>query len=126
MSRLWVSLAILAGMVCLLGINVWHLTETTESLTDDLVQASEAASRGDWATAETLSQTVREAWNTQMPYLRLVQSHAGVNEIAILLDEAVARLKSQDLGEYTATNARILRNLEVLRDLERFSVENLF
>lgn len=126
MRQLWVSIVILAGMVFLLGMNFRHLTETTESLTDHLVQASEAANLGDWSKAEKLSQTVRDGWRTQMPYLRLVQSHASINEIAILLDEAMARLNSQDFGEYTATNARILRNLEALCDLERLSVENLF
>ena len=126
MRQFWVSIVILAGMIFLLGINSRHLTETTESLTDHLVQVSEAANQGDWSKAEKLSQTVRDGWRTKMPYLRLVQSHASINEIAILLDEAMARLNSQDLGEYTATNARILRNLEALCDLERLSVENLF
>lgn len=61
-----------------------------------------------------------------MPYLRLVQSHSSINEIATLLDEAMARLNSQDLGEYTATNARLLREMKALCDLERLSAENLF
>lgn len=126
MRQLWVSVVILVGMVLLLGINSRYLIEITESLTDHLVQASEAANEGDWSKAEDFSQAVREGWQTYMPYLRLVQSHSSINEIATLLDEAMARLNSQDLGEYTATNARLLREMKALCDLERLSAENLF
>lgn len=126
MSRLWVSTVILAGMVLLLGLNSHYLTKITASLSDELVLASEAAESEDWDKAREYSRAVQEGWERNMPYLRLVQSHASINEIATLLDESMARLNSQDLGEYTATNARVLRHIAALCELERLSLGNLF
>lgn len=126
MSRLWVSTVILAGVVLLLGLNSYYLTKITASLADELILASEAAEAEDWEKAKEFSQAVQEVWEGNMPYLRLVQSHASINEIATLLDESIARLNSQDLGEYTATNARLLRQIEALCELERLSLGNLF
>ncbi|MDO4517558.1 MAG: DUF4363 family protein [Bacillota bacterium] len=126
MSRLWVSTVILVGMVLLLGLNSHYLTKITASLAEELLLASEAAEAEDWEKAKECSQAVQEEWERHMPYLRLVQSHASINEIATLLDESMARLNSRDLGEYTATNARALRQISAICELERLSLGNLF
>ncbi len=48
MRQLWISVAILAGMVLLLSWNMVHVHQLTEPMREDLSQAVAAAREEDW------------------------------------------------------------------------------
>ena len=52
MRQLWISVAILAGMVLLLSWNMVHVHQLTEPMREDLSQAVAAAREEDWQKAE--------------------------------------------------------------------------
>ena len=126
MRRLWISVAILGGMIALLIVNAIQLSGLVEPLTMYVTQASEAALAGEWPQANILSSKARSQWNTHTGHLRLVQCHTDIDTISVLLDEAEAYLTCQDIGGYTAANARIIGAMNDIRDLERISLGNLF
>ena len=59
MRQLWISVAILAGMVLLLSWNMVHVHQLTEPMREDLSQAVAAAREEDWQKAEALTQRHR-------------------------------------------------------------------
>lgn len=126
MKPLWIALAILAVMVGLLELNAHHLKEITEPLAASVHEAAQAAKEEDLEKAKTLSTQAREEWEKHIDRLRLVQNHANVNEIALLLEEALAYLDCGDIGEYTAISTRAARAMEELGGMEEVSLGNLF
>lgn len=126
MRQLWISLVILGTMVLLLAWNTVHVREITETMIQDLTQATQAAQEGSWPQAEALTKQAQDRWQQAVNYLRYVQTHEDIDEVTVLLREVTGFLTDQDLGEYTATNVRITAKLEVIRDLEEISPGNLF
>lgn len=126
MRQLWISTAILLGMLLLLAWNAWYFTGFTETLTENITQATAAAKGEDWTRAEDLSAQARQTWQDHKGYLQLVQCHGDIIEIAVLLEESSEYLACRDLGEYAAENARILGAVERLQGLERLSAGTLF
>lgn len=126
MRHLWTAVGILCGLILLLEVNTACLNRLTLPLASSVRLASTAAREGDWETAMARSEAAEAAWDACETYLYLVQHHSRVSEIAVLLDESLERLESRDLGEYTATNARILSQLTAICRSEALSAENLF
>lgn len=126
MRQLWISAAILLGMLLLLAWNAWYFTGFTETLAEDVAQATAAAKAEDWSRAAALSAKARKNWQDHTGYLQMVQCHGDIIEVAVLLEESAEYLACQDLGEYAAENARILGAIERLRGLERISAGTLF
>lgn len=125
MRQLWISAAILAGMVLLLFWNGAHLKALASPLLEDLDRAAQAAIREDWTTADRLTKQVQDRWEGHTNYLRLVQFHGEIDEVSMLLKEARGFLAVQDAGEYTAMNVRIAGTLEALSGLEEIDWGNL-
>ena len=87
MRQLWISVAILAGMVLLLSWNMVHVHQLTEPMREDLSQAVAAAREEDWQKAEALTQKAQEHWQSNVSYLRFVQFHEEIDEVTVLLSE---------------------------------------
>ena len=119
MRQLWISVAILAGMVLLLSWNMVHVHQLTEPMREDLSQAVAAAREEDW-------QKAQEHWQSNVSYLRFVQFHEEIDEVTVLLKEAKGFLWDREVGEYTAMSVRICGKLEAMCGLETISAGNLF
>lgn len=126
MRHLWISAAILAGMVLLLSWNGNRLERIAEPICEELTLAAEAVRAGEWEQAETHTLTAKEQWQTQTGVLRYVQCHADLEEISVLLEESAAFLASRDMGAYLAGNAKLLGALQGLCEMEKLSAGNLF
>ena len=124
MRQLWISVAILAGMVLLLSWNMVHVHQLTEPMREDLSQAVAAAREEDWQKAEALTQKAQEHWQSNVSYLRFVQFHEEIDEVTVLLKEAKGFLWDREVGEYTAMSVRICGKLEAMCGLETFSNVN--
>jgi hypothetical protein len=126
MRQLWVSAAILAGMVLLLWGNRLYLTQLLDPMEEDLTKATSAAQQGEIPRAAQLTRDLQAKWQGCAPYLRLVQCHTTVDEVATLLAEAEAYLTGGDTAAYAAANARIQGILAQVEEMERVTGENLF
>ncbi len=125
MRQLWIAGAILAGMLLLLSWNGAYLTAFVQPMEEALEQTVEAVGEEDWGRAEALSAQVLTRWKAALPYLRLVQSHANLDEVTTLLEEAQAHLRDRNAGDHAAFRARTLQKLAAIRGLEQLSLGNL-
>ena len=125
MKQLWSAVILLAVMSLLLAWNGAHITERIQPFQENLDQAVLAAKAGEWDRAEELTRQVHQSWKEGLSYLYLVQSHRDVDEITILLEEALEYTASQSANTYSAVNVRIQGLMEGLVRIESLSVSNL-
>ena len=125
MKQLWSAVILLAVMSLLLAWNGAHITERIQPFQENLDQAVLAAKAGDWDRTEELTREVHQSWKDWLSYLYLVQSHRDVDEITILLEEALEYTESQSTNTYSAVNVRIQGLMEGLVRIESLSVSNL-
>ncbi len=125
MKRGWLAAALHAAM---LGAAFWHMTtlgSLTGELGDLLAQAEELAEQGDWEGAERMTRTASERWDSRHFYLHATLEHQLTDEIAVSFAQTLELIQCQEAGEYSAANARLMKQLELLGEMERPALENL-
>ena len=95
MRRLWIAVAFLAAVFAATLVNSHYLKTFSTELTSLLTQAESLAERGEWSEAESLTQ------------------------------QALAFIRCEEGGEYSAANARLVSQIELLYEMEEFSLKNL-
>lgn len=126
MKRGWIAVALMAAMLCLAAWHTWKLGGLTGELTATLERSEAMAEEGDWSGAEELTSQAREKWNTQDLHLHVTLDHEVVDEIDVSFAETLEFLRCREEGEYSAANARLRTQLELLGEMERPVLENLF
>lgn len=125
MKRGWIAAALLVGMVALSYWNVFALGALTGELGQSLARAEELAERGDWEEAAKLTKKASERWDSKHFYLHATLEHDVTDSIAVSFAETLEFLERQEGGEYSAANARLMTQLELLGQMERPLPENL-
>ena len=124
MRQLWIAVAILGGMLALTAWNVTVMHQQVQPIVEELHQAA-AAREEDWPQAEALTQTIREQWQEQVPYLQMVHAHEHTDEATLSLQTLEGALASRSPGEYATAAARMAGTLEIILHRERLTAENL-
>lgn len=125
MKKGWLAVGLLAGMVAL---SLWHVSALrglTEDLGEQLRRAEELAESGDWDRAEEITKAASEQWNGRAFYLHVTLDHKTADDIAVGFAETLEFLAWQETGEYSAANARLMKQLKLLGEVERPNLENL-
>lgn len=125
MRRGWMAVVLLGAMLALAG---WHLA-TLDALTGELEQRLERAEvlaeRGDWGEADRLTREARETWSAKDRYLHMTLDHEAVDQIDVSFAETLEFIQCREAGEYSAANAKLRTQLELLGEMERPVPENL-
>ena len=108
MRQLWKAGALLAALILGLALLGYEVTGAAGPVVTDLTHAAAAA------------------WEEADGWLRLVESHQTVGEIAALLDEAGEYARARETGAYLAANRRVVRALHAVRASEQVTLGNLF
>mgnify|MGYP001623356509 CR=1 FL=1 len=114
MRQLWIAVAILGGMWALTAWNVTVMHQQVQPIVEELHQAAAAAREEDWPRAEALTQTIREQWQEQVPYLQMVHAHEHTDEATLSLQTLEGALASRSPGEYATAAARMAGTLEII------------
>ncbi len=125
MKKGWLAAALLGAMVAL---SLWHVSalgNLTGSLGEELRRAEELAAGGDWDKAEEVTKAAAEKWDDRAFYLHVTLDHKTADDIAVGFAETLGFLKWREAGEYSAANARLMEQLELLGEVERPNLENL-
>lgn len=125
MKKGWLAVALLVAMVAL---SLWHvsaLRSLTGSLGEELRRAEELAESGDWDKAAEVTKAASEQWDGRAFYLHVTLDHKTADDIAVGFAETLEFLECQEAGEYSAANARLMEQLELLGEVERPNLENL-
>lgn len=125
MKKGWLAVVLLVAMVAL---SLWHVSalgSLTGSLGEELRRAEELAERGNWDKAAEVTKAASEQWDNRAFYLHVTLDHKTADDIAVGFAETLGFLEWQEAGEYSAANARLMEQLELLGKVERPNLENL-
>lgn len=125
MRRLWIACAILAVVFAATLYNAYYLNQFTASLTQRLEKAEKYAETGDWEEADRLTKEVRGEWEEHTMYLHILLRHADTDDVNISFREVQEFINCREDGEYSAANARLMVQIELLYEAEQLSMKNV-
>ena len=130
MKRLWAAAAILAVLLGGTLWNAWYAERLTGGMIQQLKQAQERTAQGDWEGAAELSgqafQQAFQSWQDHEAYLHILMRHSDTDEILSSFRALEQYLALEETDQYTAANAELITQLELLAEMEQPSLVNIF
>jgi len=125
MKRILIAAGILVAVLALtLGHSV-YLTGFTGELTALLEEAERYAEAGDWTAAARYNEQAHQLWEENDAYLHILLRHNDTDAIYASFHEVQEFLQCQEGGEYSAANAKLIVELELLSEAEQLTLKNI-
>lgn len=125
MRRMTISLALLLLLTGLGLWNCWKLERVSLELVQLLSQAEKAGEAGDWETAERLTRTAQDYWESATPYLYVMLRHDYTDEVNTSFQEVLALIHWQETPEYASANEALLSQVIHFSEAEQLTWKNL-
>lgn len=126
MRRAWIAGSILVLLFAAVLWNCLRLEQFSESITASLHQAQGMAEKGNWEAAARTTQDARRRFQEKDFSLHITLRHSDIDAVETSFREVEQLLSHRErLGEYAAANARLIAQLELLAESERFSLHNI-
>ena len=125
MKRLLIAAGLLLFMLAGCLLNAWYSQKLTRDMIQDLQQARQAAQGEDWAEAERITLQAYERWNSRHFYLHVVMRHSDTDQILRAFRSVLQYLEIQEMDQYTAANADLTTQLELLSEMEQAALVNV-
>ena len=125
MKRLWVAGAVMALMLGGTLVNAWYAETLTSGLAQRLEQAQVLAYGDRWPEAEALTKEVYQDWQDHHFYLHTVMRHSDTDQILRSFRGVLEYLKLGEIDQYTAANADLVAQLELLSEMEQATLVNV-
>ena len=126
MKRLWAASAILAVLLGGTLWNAWYAERLTGGMIQQLKQAQERTAQGDWEGAAELSGKAFQRWQDHRLYLYVLMRHSDVDQVLTSFRALEQYLALEETDQYTAANAELITQLELLAEMEQPSLVNIF
>lgn len=127
MKRLYIAFALIVLLSAFAGYHVFCLSTLANQVTEQLAQAQEQVDQEHWEDAIQITRQAKEQWTAREWYLHTTLHHNGIDAILISFDETLAFLEGEEHqpAEYAAANARLITQIELLKEAELPSLKNL-
>ena len=125
MKRFWAAITILAVLLGATLWNAWYAEQLTGGLAQQLKQAQELAAQGDWEGASELSRRAFQRWQDHQTYLHVLMRHSDTDQILCSFRALEQYLTLEEPDQYTAANAELITQLELLAEMEQPSLVNI-
>ena len=125
MKRILTALAILFLVFAATLAHSFYISSFTKDLTLILEAAEARAEENDWTAAQDLTQTARDRWDATDTYLHILLRHSETDSIYTGFREVAEFIQCQEGGEYSAANARLIAELELLSEAEQLTLKNI-
>ena len=125
MKRLWIAIGIMALVFCATLYNAHYLDSFTHQLTGLLAQAEERAEEGDWDGAKDLTGDAYQIWEGNSSYLHILLRHQDTDQVQVSFREVWEFLSREEDGEYSAANARLMAQIELIYEAEQLTLKNV-
>ena len=112
MKRLWSAAALLLVLLGGALWNAWYADRLSGRMAGQLEQAQELADRGDWEAHDA--------------YLHVMMRHSDTDQILRGFRALDQYLALEESDQYTAANAELICQLELLSEMEQPSLVNIF
>ena len=121
-----VTLPILIALSALTLYNTHYLNSYTKEMTTLLKQAEHCAADGDWDAAADKTEAALDRWKCKESYLHTVLQHRDTDNVLLAFQEVRQLIAHQeDGGEYSAANAKLIAQIELLYEMEQLNWKNL-
>ncbi|MEA4955950.1 MAG: DUF4363 family protein [Pseudoflavonifractor sp.] len=125
MKRVWIAisllLVILVGTLC----HSFYVDHLIEEITGLLEQAEDQAEQGEWAAAEESTQLASHRWQERDAYLHIMLHHKETDQIHTGFRQVAKWIQYRESGEYSAANASLITELELLNEGEHLNLKNI-
>lgn len=125
MRRITISFVLLLLLTGLGLWNCWQLEQVSQNLAQTLAQAEEAGEAGDWETAERLTRTAQDYWESATPYLYVMLRHDYTDEVNTSFQEVLALIRWQETPEYASANQALVSQVIHFSEAEQLTLKNL-
>lgn len=125
MKRLIIALAILLTTFAATLCHSFYISSFTNELTALLETAEANAEEERWDAAKDLTQTAQEKWKGIEIYLHILLRHSETDSVYTGFREVFEFIQCQEGGEYSAANARLIAELELLSEAEQLTLKNI-
>lgn len=125
MKRVWIAicllLIILTGTLC----HSFYVNHLIGEITGLLEQAEAQAEQGEWAAAEESTQLANHRWQERDAYLHVMLRHGETDQIHTGFRQVAEFIQCRESGEYSAANACLITELELLAEAEQLNIKNI-
>ena len=125
MKQTWAAICILALLFAGTLTHSFYIGGFVRELTAELEEAEARAEAGDWDQAEELTRSARDRWEEKRCYLHITLRHSDTDAVYTRFREVHEFLQCREGGEYSAANACLIAELELLAEAEQFTIENI-
>ena len=125
MKRLWIAVSILSAIFAATLCNSWYLGRMIKEYTLCLSAAQDLTAQDVWDNAARLTEQVIQDWQTHDFYFHVMLPHKDIDEIHLTFCEVQEYLRLEETDQYTAANARLIAQLELLVDMDQLTVKNI-
>ena len=126
MKRIWIAFAILFLVFSATLLHSQRIKTISSNLAALLEAAEANAEQGDWTGAKELTETARQKWESRDFYLHITLRHSETDSIFTGFREVSEFIECQESGEYSAANARLIAELDLLAEAEQLTLKNIF
>lgn len=126
MKRAWIAGSILVLLFAAVLWSSLRLEQLTENITASLHQAQGMAEKGNWEAAARATQDAERSFQEKSFSIHITLRHNDIDAVETSFREVEQLLAHRErLGEYTAANARLIAQLELLAESEHLSLRNI-
>lgn len=126
MRRLSISLVVLLALFSLTLFNSFYLDHYTLELTKLLNEAEVCVTLDDWDAAADKTEAALDHWSSHETYLHMMLQHRDTDEVLLSFQEVRQLIAHQEHGgEYSAANARLITQIELLSEMEDLNLKNI-
>lgn len=125
MKRIVIAAALLLVTFAATLGHSFYISSFVGEMTAILEAAEAQAEDGNWDGAKDLTQTARERWEAKEIYLHILLRHSETDSVYIGFREVAEFIQCQEGGEYSAANARLIAELELLSEAEQLTLKNV-
>ena len=125
MKRLTIALILFVAVLSATVLHSRHLSRLTDQYCQQLTQSAQLAAADDWTTALDKTEQTLAAWEQHDFYLHTLLRHTDIDAIRLTFHEVVEYLKLEEPDQYTAANAKLITQLELLAEAEQLNLKNV-
>lgn len=125
MKRLWIAVSILSVIFAATLFNSWYLDKLIENCTLRLSTAQDMTHQNAWSSATQLTEQVIQDWQDHDFYFHVMLPHKDIDEIHLTFCEVQEYLQLEETDQYTAANAKLVAQLELLAEMDQLTLKNI-
>lgn len=119
------SCLILSGLLALSLYCSRSIHLLTNDCMSQLTRAQQLAEMGNWEQAKHLTTETNRTWQSHTFPLYAVLHHTEADEVLLSFCAVEEYLKLEEMDEYAAANAALIKQLELLAEVQKPSLTNV-